>query len=875
MSIRPVFMACLVLFAGCRTTHDGTGPNAFDLTGTFAGSVVVSGDPFFGSPDSTSLRLVLTQSGASVAGTWEADSASGTLTATVSGSSVRLSLTQVVPCDGSYNGTGVVTFAGDRIRGSLEGSDCRGTLEGSFVVDRTNGQAPPRLRVSPSSIVFAGTVGGGDPAPATVEISNSGGGTVRGLAIDPVSYGPGAAGWLGSPTLSATTAPSTITLSPTTGALSAGTYTATVTVTSTTASNSPRDIDITLVVSDPSSGPRIALSSDSVIFTAMEGGSDPAPSAINVTNAGTGSLTGLAVGAITYGPGGSGWLGTVNLMDSTAPATLTVQATVGTLPAGTYEATVEVTSPVASNSPAVLVVTFTVTSAPAPPSIVLASTMVGFSATQGGADPAESTVNVSNGGGGILDGLDVGSITYGSGSSGWLSAVLGGPTAPTTLTLHAATGSLVAGTYTATVAVTSGAASNSPQNVTVTFTVVDPPPSIAVAPSTVGFTATAGGADPPAQSVNVTNGGGGVLGGLSVGAVSYGAGASGWLSATLGSATAPTTLSLLSTVGGLAAGTYTASVPILSSVAANSPQTVAVTLTVSAPAPVIMLGATNTSFTAIEVGNDPTPQPVSVTNGGGGTLTGLAVGAISYGAGGSGWLAAALSSSTAPATLTLSPMTGGLPAGAYTATVPITSGVASNSPATVTVSFTVTPAWIKGWNLRATAGFVTDGPGDTWFTLLDGYPTTRNGVTFGVLSGPFQSRDRVATLDPRLAGRFGIANSGPTQGSLRIDLPGPGEYLVRLAVGDAVYPQTYQYVALRDGVGGPVLMVIDDATGTAGAEWIDAAGVKRTSADWTANNQATRIITTGSVLLIVIGEPGTGQQTNSTIAHVFLQKLTP
>src|SRR5439155_3562155 len=83
--------------------------------------------------------------------------------------------------------------------------------------------------------------------------------------------------------------------------------------------------------------------------------------------------------------------------------------------------------------------------------------------------------------------------------------------------------------------------------------------------------------------------------------------------------------------------------------------TVSVTFVVSPPAPASDLSPTSVSFGATPGGANPAPQTVSITNGGGGTLSGLAVEPISYGTGQpTGWLSATLSGSTAPATLTLS-----------------------------------------------------------------------------------------------------------------------------------------------------------------------------------------------------------------------------
>src|SRR5208337_2483679 len=76
---------------------------------------------------------------------------------------------------------------------------------------------------------------------------------------------------------------------------------------------------------------------------------------------------------------------------------------------------------------------------------------------------------------------------------------------------------------------------------------------------------------------------------------------------------------------------------------------------------------------------------------GGGTLSGLSA-SVSY-TSGSGWLGTpSLNPTTAPATLTVQPNTTSLAVGTYMATVSVSSGVASNSPQTVSVTFVVAPS---------------------------------------------------------------------------------------------------------------------------------------------------------------------------------------
>jgi hypothetical protein len=215
---------------------------------------------------------------------------------------------------------------------------------------------------------------------------------------------------------------------------------------------------------------------------------------------------------------------------------------------------------------------------------------------------------------------------------------------------------------------------------------VAPAPAIGISIGNLGFSGVSGGSSPAAQTVSVTNVGGGTLSGLGA-SVSYGSG-SGWLSASLNTATAPATLTVTANPAALSAGTYTATVAIASGVASNSPQNVLVSFAV-APPPAIGLSPGTLSFSGVSTGTSPAAQTVSVTNTGGGTLSGLSAG-ISYGSG-SGWLSASLNTTTAPATLTVSANPAALSAGTYTATVAVSSGVASNSPQNVGVTFVVAP----------------------------------------------------------------------------------------------------------------------------------------------------------------------------------------
>lgn len=109
-------------------------------------------------------------------------------------------------------------------------------------------------------------------------------------------------------------------------------------------------------------------------------------------------------------------------------------------------------------------------------------------------------------------------------------------------------------------------------------------PTIALSPATVAIADTVGTTSPAAVTVAVSNSGTGTLNGLSLGTISYGAGASGWLTAAISGADAPATITLTASNAGRAAGTYTATVPVASSVA--STQSLTVTFTLS-PVPAV------------------------------------------------------------------------------------------------------------------------------------------------------------------------------------------------------------------------------------------------------------------------------------------------
>lgn len=181
------------------------------------------------------------------------------------------------------------------------------------------------------------------------------------------------------------------------------------------------------------------------------------------------------------------------------------------------------------------------------------------------------------------------------------------------------------------------------------------------------------------ETVVVDNGGGGTLGTLSADVTG---GADDWLSADLRSDAAPTELTVSARGKGLAVGSHEGRVIVSDG---ESTAEVVVTLEVKERPPELDLGTSSLSFSTVGGQSPPSAKDVDVRNVGGGQLTGLGV-QVGYDGTG-GWLAATLSRATAPATLTVRPTTTELNPGTYSATVTVTTPVASNR--SISVSYVV------------------------------------------------------------------------------------------------------------------------------------------------------------------------------------------
>ena len=179
------------------------------------------------------------------------------------------------------------------------------------------------------------------------------------------------------------------------------------------------------------------------------------------------------------------------------------------------------------------------------------------------------------------------------------------------------------------------------------------------------------------------------------------------------------------------------------------------------------------------------------------------------------------------------------------------------------------------FNFRETAGYVTDGAGET-YVLNDVYPTVRDTLTFGYDSTTgISTRDRVDTNDPEFAGEHFIDNNAAYSRTF-IYNSGNGTFDVSLASG-ALLAQSRQFIEIvaldSSNVEQSVLAVV--GTGPVdNPNFMDAGGNLRTSiADWQSNAASVQVELTGASVRIGI-KIGAGDGSTAYTTHLNTIEIT-
>ena len=400
-----------------------------------------------------------------------------------------------------------------------------------------------------------------------------------------------------------------------------------------------------------SANPVIGTSPTSLSFMAQQGGGNPTAQTLTIRNAGGGTLSWSASDSTP-------WL-SISSASGTGPGTVTVSVTTGALTAGSYSGTVILNATGASS--VIVPVTFTVTATPVPPAIGASPASFSFTA-QTGANPATQTLTISNTGSGTLS-------WSASDNAAWLtlSPASGNGNSPVTLTVTTST--LTAASYSGLITLAATGAAPVTVPVALTVTAAPVPPAIGASPTSLSFTAQQGGSNPAAQTLSISNTGGGTL--------SWNASPdTTWLTASPASATGNGTVTVSVTTGTLSASSYNGNITL--SAPGASSRTVPVTFTVTA-VPTISLSPTSLTYTAVQGGTSPANQTVALTNAGG--VVNWAVNDSAS------WLSVSPASGSSNSTLTAAVNTTGLVTGTYNGT--ITVSATGSSSKTVAITLTV------------------------------------------------------------------------------------------------------------------------------------------------------------------------------------------
>jgi len=568
--------------------------------------------------------------------------------------------------------------------------------------------ALPELGLAQYSVPFEYQIGGTLPVPVVYSVFSS--------APVGVTLQTDGATWL-SASLSSNTTPAYLTLSVNPTGLAVGTYTSIVTVSSGTDS-----LTWTVTLTVTAGTPTISVSSSLLSYTYQSGGNLPQALAVTVTAS--------SAVAFTAAASGGSWL-SVSPASGTTPASLSVSVDPTGLSPGSYDGTITITAPGASNSPQTVSVSLTVTSSTSAPTISLNPNVLNYTYQSGGNLPQALAVTVTA--------SSAVAFTAAASGGGWLSVSPASGTTPASLSVSVNPTGLSPGSYNGTITITAPGVSNSPQTVSVSLVVSSigsiGTATMSVNPSVLNYAYQSGGNLLPPQAVTVA----------ATSAVAFTASAAGssWLSVSPASGTTPFSLSVSVNPTALSPGVYSGTITITALGASNSPQTVSVSLVVSSiGAATINVNPSVLNYAYQSGGNLPQPQAVTVAASWAAAFTAAASGGT--------WLSVDPASGTTPASLSVSVDPTALSPGVYNGTITIT--VLGTSPLSVAVTLTVTTisvnpsvlnyAYQSGGNLPQpqavtvtaswAAAFTAVASGGTWLSVGPASGTTPASLSVSV-----------------------------------------------------------------------------------------------------------------------------------------------
>lgn len=380
----------------------------------------------------------------------------------------------------------------------------------------------------------------------------------------------------------------------------------------------------------------------------------PQQPAISVTSTGT-PLD------FTASTSGESWL-TINPLNGTTPASISVTVSVTGLTAGTYSSTITISSP---GQPFVSVPVNLSITEPTSPTVWAGPSSLSFNYQMGLNAPAPQALSLTSYPSGQT-------ITATASGGTWLSVSTTGNTTPTTAWVAVNPAGLATGTYQGKITLKSSTAGASALLVPVTLVVS--------LPQSISFLFQQG-SQPPAQVCFMLSG---APSGASFSTSASTASGSNWLTVTPAGGVTPANICISSAPQGLPLGKYLGSVTITGATA--TPLTISITLNV-ANGPLLSPNPASLSFVFEMGGSPPAAQAISITSDLPSTGVPLAASAATNLGG--DWLAVSPAQSSTPGTFLVSIKPVTLAPGVYTGNVVMSSAIASNSPIQVPVTLNV------------------------------------------------------------------------------------------------------------------------------------------------------------------------------------------
>ena len=696
--------------------------------------------------------------------------------------------------------------------------------------------------------------------------------------------------------------------------LKPGDYKGTITVSSNVGVSVDVQVIMTVRPLPANAGPVLQVTPVLLSFVATDGGANPAPQYLEVSNPGSQpmhwSLSNNAPPSQSQGTflnslGSSvNWLSTDQTSGSVAPgakAIVRVSAQSRSLLPGAYIDTIMFTADQgAINSPQGINISLTVQSQC---SLQLNTNMLSFTAVQGQSNPNTQAVSLA------ASASCPATTNWNTTSSAhWLTVTPGNGqlkgVVSATATVSVNSTGLSAGSYSGIITVTTA---QNTQAVQVQLTVQPPlppgAPVLSISPMNVNFSVNQGQPNPPGQVISITNTGGSPL---------YWRGAANMLAGSVAVAVVPSGGIIAPRQTGQAivnaktlgapAGSYTGQISISGSDASGnnaggSPLSIMANVSVQAPCTLAPPSSSSLAFTATQGGGDPVPQGFVLT------ASGNCAGAVGWKVSQAlpSWLNLSSSSGSfrpngQSVTLNVAPTIAGLSPGTYTAQVPIAATDSSNqplvgSPLSFTVSLTVQPPCA----LQASASRLT-------FSTAQGQSPASQvlGVSEnGACSRPVAWADTSNSSWLVLSVPSGLDNGSGGSIGVSINTSGllPGTYSGMIALsasgsgGGAVQgsPQTVPVTLIVTGftIGGSVNACADSTCSTSvplvGAivTLIDSNGKSFTAVTSSTGSYTFSNVVLGTCTLSVSGDNGTtthyagtasltvaGNQTNVTINAV-------